>query len=325
MNKKIIALAVAAAFTAPVAMADIKISGRIAQDFTVKSTDGVAQDVTGWSDSGHGRIQFYGTAGNAYARYALDARGTGGTHSTRQNYIGYKFGGGMTLQAGRMETAGKNLEKDPYIATFLETRATVAHVNTANNYGSNGFVNNLLQLQMKAGNAKIKLQYDASESQTGNGASVNDGHLGLSVAGKAGSVNYWASYNTGSADGNSNPANADDPSNIKVGGAMKFGKVKVTLNYTAMDKDIATAENTATDSIALGANFGLGGGLSGDVTYAVRGGDVTADDADFLRVALMKKLGKKVVIYGGYTATGYDDLSANGDTDEFGVGMVVKF
>ena len=323
MNKKLIAIAVASVMAAPVAMADIKISGRIAQDFTVQSEDGVDPDVTGWSDSGHGRIQFDGTAGNAYARYALDTRGTGGTHSTRQNYIGYKFGGGTALQAGRMETAGKNLEKDPYIATFLETRATVAHVNTANNYGSNGFVNNLLELKMKAGNAKIKLQYDASE----NGAnSSNDGHIGLSVAGKAGSVNYWASYNTGSADGISDPlVNYASQSNIKVGGAMKFGKVKVTLNYTAMDKDIATAEDSATDSIALGANMSFGNGLSGDVTYAVRGGDVTADDAEFLRVAVMKKLGKKVAIYGGYTSTDYDDASANGDTDEFGVGMVVKF
>lgn len=317
MNKKLIAIAVASVMAAPVAMADIKISGRIAQDYTVKSQDGTALDSTGWSDSGHGRIQFDGTAGNAYARYAFDSRGSAGPGATRQNLIGYKFGNGMTLQAGRMETAGKNLEKDPYIATFLETRNTAANVATSSKYGSNGFVDNLLELSMKAGSAKIKIQYDASENAAN---SNNDGHLGASVAGKAGSVNYWASYNTGSADGDSNPANTTSPSNIKAGAAMKFGKVKVTLNYTSADTDLT---NGATDSIALGANMGFGNGLSGDITFASKGSDVTTAEAEFIRVAVMKKLNKQASIYGGFTST--DVNAPNSDTDEFGVGMVVKF
>ena len=320
MNKKLIAIAVASVMAAPVAMADIKISGRISQDFTSHSTDGdTAPDPRGWSDSGHGRIQFDGTAGNAYARYAFDSRGPNGPGNTRQNYIGYKFGNGMTLQAGRMETAGKNMEKDPYIATFLETRNTAALVATRNIYSSNGFVNNLLELGFKTGSAKWKLQYDASENK--GTANQNDGHLAISVAGKGGgSFNYWLSYNTGSADGNSNPANTTSPENIKIGGAMKFGKVKVTLNYTSADTDLV---NGSTDSIALGANMGFGSGWSGDLTYASKGADVAAAEADFWRIAVMKKLNKQASIYGGYTTTDYN--APNSDTDELGVGMVVKF
>ena len=349
MNKKLIAIAVASVMAAPVAMADIKISGRVAQDLTITDVDGAANDVRGISDSGHTRLQFDGTAGNAYARIALDERlgrgdhdhdlvitaadlplvpGTATTEKTstdgktkRDSYVGYKFGGGTSVQVGRMAGAAKNLEKDPYIATFLETRSTIANSYTGGGYGSSSFIDGLAQLQMKTGAAKVTVQYGPAEN-TGS----NNGHIGVSVAGKAGAVRYWLSYNNGSADGNSLAASYPSQSNIKLGGEMKFGKVKASLNYTSMDKDgLSTNANNATDSIALAANMGMGNGLSANVAFATRSGDVAADDATFIRLAVTKKLGKGVKVYGGYTTTDYDDASAKADTGEFGVGMLVKF
>ena len=352
MNKKLIAIAVASVMAAPVAMADIKISGRVAQDLTITDTDGAADDVRGISDSGHTRLQFDGTVGNAYARIALDERLGRGDHAhdtdtpaitaadlplaadtltsdktstdgktKRDSYVGYKFGGGTSVQVGRMAGAAKNLEKDPYIATFLETRSTVANSYTGGGYGSSSFIDGLAQLKMKAGAANVTVQFGPAEN-TGS----NNGHIGVGVSGKAGAINYWASYNNGSADGNSLAASYPSQSNIKVGGAMKFGKVKVTLNYTSMDKDAAVAaEGTATDSIFVDANMGLGNGLSVNAGLATRSGDIAADDAQFIRLAVTKKLSKGVKVYGGYTTTDYDDTSKNADTSEFGVGMLVKF
>jgi len=324
MNKKLIAIAVASVMAAPVAMADIKISGRVGLDFTSKSSDNTAvEDSLALSDSGHTRLQFDGTMGNAYARIALDERyardQTDANAVKRDNYLGYKWGS-TSLQAGRMGGAAKNIEKDPYIGTFLETRSTVANSYTGGGYGSSSFINDVVQLAMKAGSAKIKIQFGPTDK-----ANSNNGHIGASVAGKAGAVNYWASYNNGSADGNGSLTSYPSQSNIKAGGAMKFGKVKVSLNYTSMDKDGAVGANNATDSIFIDANMGFGNGLSGNLGYGTRSGDVAADDAEFIRLAVMKKINKGTSVYGGYTTTDYDAASASFDTDEFGVGMVVKF
>ena len=323
MNKKLIAIAVASVMAAPVAMADIKISGRVGLDYTIASEDTVNNDARGLSDSGHTRLQFDGTAGNAYARIALDERLSRDQTSVgqvkRDNYLGYKWGS-TSLQAGRMGGVAKNIEKDPYIGTFLETRSSVANSYTGGGYGSSSFVDDVLQLAMKAGSATIKIQFGPSEY-----ANSNNGHIGASVAGKAGAVNYWASYNNGSADGNSTAVSYPSQSNIKAGGAMKFGKVKVSLNYTSMDTDGAAATaDVATDSIFIDANMGFGNGLSGNVGYGTRSGNVAADDAEFIRLAVMKKINKGTSVYGGYTTTDYDAAGDN-DTDEFGVGMVVKF
>ena len=326
MNKKIIAIAIAAAMAAPVAMADVKISGRVGMHLTTIDTDGAGDAELGLGDQGHGRLQLDASAGDAFARMAWDTRKSK-SMTQRDQYLGYKFGNGMKAQFGRMGGAAKNIEKDPYIATFLQTRNTVAESVTDKKFGSSSFVDHLAQLSFKAGAAKIKVQYDiGSNSKDYNlGASSNEGHLAISATGKAGAINYWASYNNSFADGN-NSSNTTSESNIKLGGAMKFGKVKVSLNYTSMDTDAAAAAaGTATDSILVMADMGLGNGLSANAAIATRSGDVAADDAQYLRLAVNKKLSKGVSAYAGYTSTDYDTASAKPDTSEVGVGMTVKF
>lgn len=327
MNKKLIAIAVASVMAAPVAMADVKISGRVALDFTILDTDGVNDNARGLSDSGMTRLQFDGTSGDAYARIALDERLgrddntlASYTKTKRDNYLGYKFGNGMSVQAGRMAGVAKNLEKDPYIASFLETRSTVANSNTHVRYASSSFIDSIAQLSMKAGAANIKVQFGPAEYSNNH-----NGHIGVGVSGKAGAVAYFASYNNGSADGDSSTPPYASQSNIKVGGSMKFGAVKATLMYTSMDKDGVVGAGNATDSIFIDANMGFGNGLSGNVGFATRSGDVAADDATFMRLAVLKKLNKGTSVYAGYTTTDYDNASASADTSELGVGMVVKF
>ena len=323
MNKKLIAIAVASVMAAPVAMADMKISGMVAQDFTILDTDGAADDVRGISDSGFTRLQFDGTAGDAYARIALDERlgrdgaGNSDDKTKRDSYVGYKFGGGTSVQVGRMAGVAKNLEKDPYIATFLEIRSSVASSYTHARFGSSSFIDAVAQLKMKAGAANVAVQFGPSEN-----ANDNNGHIGVAVNGKAGGINWFASYNNGQADGDSQPVLTASQSNIKVGGNMKFGTAKVSLMYTSMDTDVA---NAATDSIFVDGNFDLGNSLSANVGLGVRSGDVAANDAQFIRLAVKKNLSKGVSTWAGYTTTDYDDASTSADTSEMGVGMVVKF
>ena len=316
MNKKLIAIAVASVMAAPVAMADINISGRVGLHLTSLSDDAVLNDVRSTYDKGQTRLQFDGTSGNGYARIAYNDSSFNRT-KLRETYVGYKMGNGMSVQVGRMAGSVKNIEKDPYIATFLQTRGTAAESVTATNYGSSSFVDNVVQLSMKAGAANVKVQFDPSDN-----AGPNAGHLGIAVTGKAGAVNYWAGYNNATADGAG--ALTTSQSNIKVGAAMKFGAVKVSLNYTSMDTDAAVpAAGTATDSILVMADMGFGNGLSGNVSFATRSGDVAADDATWMRLAVNKKLNKGTSMYAGFTTT--DNETANTDTSEVGVGMVVKF
>ena len=326
MNKKIIAIAIATAMAAPVAMADVKLSGRVGIDFTTKDTDGAANDVRDLKDNAASRFQFDGTSGNAYARIAYDARASKNLNQ-RDNYLGYKLGGGMSIQVGRMPTAAKNAEKDPYITTFLETRGSIANSYTKNIYGSNSFVDNLVQFAFKAGSAKVKVQYDPTDYAPTAGTKTNNaGHIAVGVSGKSGPVAWHASYNNGSADGDNTAASYGSQSNIKLGGSMKFGTVKASLNYTSMDTDAATAaEGTATDSIFVDANMAMGKGLSANIGFGTRSGDVAADDADYIRLAVTKKLSKGAKVYGGYTSTDYDAASSSADTSEVGIGMIVKF
>ena len=316
MNKKLIAIAVASVMAAPVAMADVKISGRIPQDFTSTSKEGGAGTVATDSyrtigDSGQGRIQFDFGEGNAFARVAYDTRAASGI-TKRDNFIGYKFGA-MKFALGRMPGAAKNLEKDPFIATFLQTRNTYAEAATAKQYGSSSFISNLAELSGKSGSVAWKVQYDATDN---TGTSTNEGHLGLGVKGKAGGVAWWASYNTGTG---SNTTGIDQ-TNTKVGASMKFGKIKATLNLTGADNGAAT--NNSWNAVAVSANMGLGNGASVDFTYASTSGD---REGTYTRLAYANKLNKSATVYAGATIS---DPKKPTDTDAvtvFGAGMTVKF
>jgi len=328
MNKKIIAIAIAAAMAAPVAMADVKMSGRVNAQYGIVSVDGAVDDPMGrLDDSGMGRFQIDAKSGNAYARWAIDTRYGRDRNTTsldtdqrtnRDSYVGYKFGG-VKIQYGRMGNAAKNIEKDPYIATFLQIRGNSEAV-TGGKFGSSSFVDDVFQLATKVGGAKLKIQANFDDT-SGSTSSTNEGHIGVSIAGKAGPVRYWAGYNTGSADGAGGATPANDDSNIKVGGEMKFGSVKVALNYTVADNN-----GVGNDNILLMAGFGLGKGMSVDAGYGMASADGgSAGDTVWMRLALNKKLDKGVNVYAGYTATDFDAASANADFSVLGAGMTVKF
>ena len=349
MNKKIIAIAIAAAMAAPVAMADVKMSGRVNAQYGIVSVDGAATDPQGrLDDSGQGRFQIDATSGQAYARWAIDTRYGRDRNDTnvtiaadgadadafndiassgksdfgrtnRDSYVGYKFDG-FSLQYGRMGGAGKNIEKDPYIATFLQIRNNQAtEAATSAKFGSSSFVDDVIQLSTKVGGAKVKVQLNIDDT-SGSTSSSNEGHVAASVVGKAGAVKYWASYNNGSADGASGATPANDDSNIKVGAAMKFGKITGALNYTTADND-----GVSNEVIVIMANMGMGNGLSGNAAIALASGDAGASaDATTFRLAVTKKLAKGVSAYAGYVSTDYD-TAGPADVSILGAGMTVKF
>jgi len=316
MNKKLIAIAVASVMAAPVAMADMKISGRVNAQFGMQDATGVADTTGRLDDSGQGRLQFDATSGKAYARFALDTRygrdrngaASDWGRTNRDSFVGYKFDG-FSLQYGRMGVAGKNIEKDPYIATFLQIRANdITEAATGSKFGSSSFVDDVIQLSAKVGGGKLTAQINIDDNSAST-SSTNEGMTAVSYAGKAGAVNFWLAYNTGAADGG---GVGNDESNTKIGLSMKIGKAKVTLNHTASDDN-----GVKNDSTQIWADMGMGNGLSVNVGFGTNKASDTA-----MRVAVTKKLSKGVSVYAGY---GQYDYDAGGDASTLGAGMTVKF
>jgi len=336
MNKKIIAIAIATAMAAPVAMADMKITGAFGGDYVNTSKGfGAKSDATSASrafeDNGASQINFMATSGSAYGKFGfnmgpgasanvLDNTGTaiGKSYNSpvyRDYFLGYNFSGGSSFQFGTMAGAVKNTEKDPLIATFLQTRNTYAEAVTSKEFGSSSFVNNLIQYKMKAGSANVTIQYDPTSNVS---SSTHEGHVALAVTGKASGINYWVGYNNGQGGdkGTTGTGATVSQSNMKAGGSMKFGAVKATLNYTSAD-DATNKWN----SVAVTGDMDLGNGMSVLATIATTGGD-TAKKGDFSRVAVIKSIGPKARLYAGFSTNKKKSATAE---DQFGLGMSVKF
>ena len=323
MNKKIIALAIAAAVASPAAMADLKISGAFYGEILSKNeaastgiSEGTASTL-GFADGGKNALNFTATSGNVYGKMGLDVGPGAGalpsgaaTLKYRDFFIGYKFGD-ASLQFGTMSGAIKNLEKDAYIATFLQTRGTAAEASTSSKpYGSSGYVGNVIQYKGKVGGGTLIAQYNPGSDLI---AAINDdeGHMGISYAAKSAGVNWYVGYNNGAGS----DADATDETNMKLGASMKFGTIKANLDYS-------TADDGASDwsSISIGATMDMGNGMSANVNYGMMstdGGDPTA-----LRLAVTKSLAKNAVIYAGYESL---DPDGGDSSDTIGLGMGIKF
>ena len=316
MNKKIIAIAIATAMAAPVAMADIKVSGRVGAALTSSDKNtGAGSDATKSSreagDQGLSKITFDGTQGNAFARVGMDIRSimggknAGATINGRDFYLGYKFGA-MNVSYGRMPAAAAGLEGDKYNATFLQLRRT-AGVATTSNTINDSFTNSpVLMVAGKAGSVKYKVQYDPTDNTA---MSTGEGHVAVSVKGKAGPVGLFASYNNGIGT-EGTPKNKD--TNTKFGASMKFGSVKGTLVSYSADND--GVKDTAA---AILADMSLGKGLSVGVGHGSNKAKNT-----WSRLAISKSINKGTKLFGGLTSK-----KTNGGTtgQVIGLGMAVKF
>ena len=297
MNKKVLAAAIAAAMVAPVAQADLKISGRVAMELV--SEDGAILA----KDYGNQRLQMdWADESGFMGRIALDMRQSKFTapgSEFRDYHTGYKGGFG-TLMAGRLAGAGKNIEGDMYVGTFLELRNAFVK---GGSYGSSSFINNMIEYNNKFGDAVFKLQYDPTE----NGSTAvggKKGDLGASIKAKLAGANVWAAYNN----------QGDTDTYWKLGGDMKFGEIKVRAVYE--NDDGATGDEA---SWALGADMGFGNDWTGTVDYSDKGKN-RAEAA--YRVGVYKKFSKKAHMWVGYTQNGTSS-STTADIAAYGVGFRV--
>jgi hypothetical protein len=288
--------------SAPV-MADVTVGGQIGASYISASkgylmpTSPLADKDTGevngtdayrtMMDNGLSKVEFSGTDGDAYFKFALDTRtwmnGANAAAVGRDFYLGYKFGA-SSIQAGRMPAALAGLEGDKYNATFLELRRTAA-VSTTDAYSTDTYFNSpILQFATKAGGASIKIQYDAQDKSD---FSNDEGYYAVAVKGAAGAFGYFAGVNNGS--GTDTAGNKEQ--NIKAGASMKMGAVKATLMVMNSDKNSVKASSTA-----IMADMGLGNGLSLGVAYGMQNSGAANKDT-FMRLAATKSLSKMTSLF----------------------------
>jgi hypothetical protein len=292
MNKKVIAMAIAATMAAPMAAqaGDTKVSGRVAG--AIVSMDTGAGGVIGMADYGQGRLVFdYTDESGFFARYGVDIRlGRTGLGEDRDQYVGMKLGGGK-LMLGRVGGVTKNLEKDPFIATFLELRNGAVKGGA---YGSASFINQNIQYKAKMGGMNVGVEYILSDAATG----ADNGHYGVAISSE-GDMRWYVGMNNGNGSG------AANQSYTKAGIKMAMGGMDVVVGYDTDGVD---------DRIHAGVRMDMAGGML-DVTFADKGATV-ADS--YTRIAFQKKASKMASWHAGYVIN-------SGTGDGFGVGVIVKF
>ena len=279
MNKKIIAIAIAAAMTAPVAMADITLSGKA--QIAVFSNDAG----TGTSDNGS-KLVMKADSGpvSLFVDYKLGLSDTSPQtlHGVRNSFMNVKTQAG-TFTLGNFPTATKAA------ATSIDMFADSA--GDINNYGFDNtqIKGNGIGYSNKMGPVSIKLtsDLDSGSEQTTASVGVKVGPATITVASNTGDatnestvlavkanvgiVGLHAGYQTSDKSGTETTA-------MTVAAAAKLGMGSLAVQYI-------TNEDASTTNIGYG--IGLAKGASVSVfNIATDDGAGTTDNYTGVKVAL---------------------------------------
>jgi len=343
MNKKIIALAVAASFAAAplAAQAEVTVYGAaqvevaswgdnagkgVSVEDVARGRFGIkASEDLGGGLKGIMKFEFKvdtadGTAGSTLTDSNGDTVSSDAAVTKRENMVGLKGGWGE-IQAGRLKSAYKYLggvKYDAFTTTVLESRGNggmSGKVGAGNGYGHNGFISDSVGYKGKFGNIVVWVTHDFDNG--GGDGGVDTGGTGSTYGAKYGSKMWEAGFagNTDDETGNA------EYSAIKAFGSVKFaGAHTLRAQYESIDQ-----ANTVNDAEYIYVNYGFKFSKNLlDVAYGtldVDGGS-TADE-DFLRIALKHKFSKKTSTWIGYRSTDRDG-SAN-DVSVVSIGLRKDF
>ena len=313
MNKKIIAIAIAAAMTAPVvAMADVKISGKGVFSLSKTNFDGATatQKSLQTNDTGS-KIAIRGTAGDAYVHLEnhlsiadkSDANTEQGFLGTmRFAWVGYKAGfGEVVMGSFKSPMKGATGSHDLFADSSGDHNSNKGDriiEEAGYNQGDS------IGLNMKAGGFKIDVAHNlASEGE-------NTADTQISVSGKAGPVGVTAAIMSGGTS-----AAATYKSMTYLGGKMKFGKIGVNAQYQTY-KDTADVKTTVS---GLGVAMKAGNGKA-KAQYMSRKED--SNNKTITSVGYDMGLGKGVGLGLSYSIIA-DNAKAK--TTVLGVGLGVSF
>ena len=339
MNKKLIALAVAAGMAAPmVASAEATVYGRVYAEIASESTKPDSGDstslITQDDNQGHGRVGFkfsedLGGNLSAFGKYEMQvdindtqaAGGCGEQRCQRDSFVGLKGGWGA-LSAGRYNGAYKTtggVKYDPFVATGLQARGNGGMARGA--YAQNGFVSQLIEYKMPTlGGFNLQLQYNLTD----NDDDLDNNGEGDILAGASWDITKNHQVIVAYADSKSNENSDGGTSNIKAGYKGKFGAFGVTLQY-----EQAEVAAQAGDFIYLNGTWMMGKNLwvlaygqFSDNEDVVGGGSDFGNDATYIALGGIYNFSKMTKLYYGWRNT---DVKDTGKQDVIAVGLRQDF
>lgn len=327
MNNKIIALAIAAAFAAPMAVqAAPKIGGQLQAEFADFDRDGSVSDIQELEDNKRGRLWVTGSedlGGGLKANYRFEwqVETTTGSISdgTRETRVGLSGSWGE-FQMGRLKTPYKytaGVDYDPYTATVIESRGgnggSFANLNGMTKaYGQHSFLSNSLAYKGKFGKVKFWALYQLAESKS---ATPDDDNIVLSAK-----IPVTKNIGIDLAYVEENKVSTTlGGTRAKVGVKFKTGAHKVFVKYETQSSDLANSDASV---IFVGYHLTMGKNIL-TVQYGALSNDVANSDNEYTLVAVKHKFSKKTSVWAGYRTTDSDDNTQ--DVDVLALGMRINF
>jgi len=324
MNKKLLALAVGAAFGAAPMFASAEVSVYGHAQVEVGTVDNGTTDTTEVQDNARGRLgvkasEKLGNGMTAIAKFEwkIDTTLGGAATGQRESFVGLKGGFG-TVQLGALKSGYKytgGVKYDPFVATMIEARGAngMSKGELGNGaFGHNSFLaNSIGYMTPKMGNGfSAWATFSPDESGVANGAD-GDYSFGLQFTQKAWEVFVAGVNNDDAAGGDA----------IKVGGQYKFGNFKVSGQYEMLSFN--TTGTPDMDIYFLGGQAKFGNNVL-VAQFGNKDPGGTASDLNYYTIGVIHNLSKKTRLTAGFRSyeTG---ATANVDNDTFAVGMRMKF
>ena len=339
MNKKLIAMAVAAGLASPAMVnAAPTLYGQMQAEIAQIDVDGSASDVAlQMDDKKRGRLGVKGDedlGGGLSAIYMfewqVDTSDADSNDGNRESWVGLKGGFGQ-ITLGSNKSPYKyygGVKYDALVATYLQARDSdgangggmfSAIGNTSNTFGANGFLQDSVSYKGKFGPTEIWVTYQLAEAT--DSQSEQDDNIVLGVKVDLGNFEIVAAH----AADNDNAAGADG-SNTKLGGKAKFGSHSVALQFESHSDDQA---NRDAESIFIGGVLGFGKNQVilqyGEIDSDANGTTAATADRDYLAVAYKHKFSKTTSAWAGYKTTDGSNGANNLDQDILSLGMRVDF
>lgn len=343
MNNKLIALAVAAAISAPAAVAtaapsvgghiQIEIAQPDVKDSTTNASDQLKMTdnkrgrfwIKGNEDLGGGlksvyKFEFQVDTSQDYIPPASGASSGVGLSGQRVTMVGVKGAFGE-VTFGRRNSPYKlnaGVDFDPYNATELESRGNGGALKNEGSmtasFGINSFQSDSVTYKKGFGAVKVHAMYMLKKSNT----YTTDNTYALALRFKAGAGIEVIAATIKEPDNTATAKNGGTRS--KIGASWKGGPHKVVARYESQNDNLADNDVTA---VFAGYHLTMGKNIL-TLQYGTVDGKAKADDQTYTMIAVKHKLSKKTSTWLGYKSADFKESTGTDHTDIV-LGLRVNF
>ena len=333
MQKKIIALAIVAAFAAPVAMADtanVNVYGSIDAGMRSDTVGGVTSNTFGSGTFNSNRFGFKGSedlGDGMKATFTLEGGFNSGTGASGTNLFDRTTTVGVAGGFGAVELGRQQTVAYKTIGTFDPFNYKFINIALAGNASTKRYDNDI-SYTGKFGDVTVMAEHNIPTTGDDSQAATAAG-----VTFASGPINFGLSYTATKAPVTNNN---QDARHIAIGGGFNFGDGKVSIGYTKNEVKPTNANVANTNTIAtnmwIGASYNVSTKIgvtaayykltnTASVTPPTAAVDVTTAR---MMVAATYALSKRTNFYAEIDRTTID-TSPSTDSNGYSLGLATTF